>query len=215
MIYGLAGDDQLQGSEGNDVLDGVDGADIVSGGIGNDRITGGPGNDVLNGDIDEDQLFGGDGDDTLNGGDGSDQLDGGAGVDTLRGGSESDLYLFEFEEDPAGVNLTTIDDADIGNSMRFPAGISITEVRAVRTGSDVIIEFGSSRVKIKDENTRNVIDKFEFYDRETPASLNDLPTSLSTTQLLPSLPSSASSTLFCGHESGLLAAAMMAAKCIG
>lgn len=84
-----------------------------------------------------------------------------------------------------------------------------------RTGSDVIIEFGSSRIRIKDENVRNVIDKFEFYDRETPASLNDLPTNLSTTQLVPSLPSSAISTFLCGHESGVLAAALMAAKCIG
>ena len=61
------------------------------------------------------------------------------------------------------------------NTMRFPDGISLDEVRAVRTGADVFIEFGTSRVKIQDGNARSVIDKFEFYDRELPAGLSELP----------------------------------------
>ena len=176
LIYGLAGDDQIIGNEGNDVLDGAAGTDIVSGGNGADRMTGGEGPDTLNGGAGADELFGGEGSDTLNGDTDSDRLDGGLGIDSLSGGSGGDVYLFGFEEDAPNMNqMTTIIDADNGNTMRFPDGISLSEVRAVRTVSDVIIEFGTSRVKIQDGNARNVIDKFEFYDRELPAGLNDLP----------------------------------------
>jgi hypothetical protein len=57
-VLGTAGDDQLNGTPGDDVicgmggndqLFGLDGSDVLSGGAGNDRLVGGPGGDVLQG----------------------------------------------------------------------------------------------------------------------------------------------------------------------
>ena len=175
LIYGQEGQDQIAGNNGNDLLDGGRDADIVSGGAGDDRMTGGDGADTLAGDAGADQLFGGAGDDQLDGGNDSDQLDGGAGVDLLRGGAGSDVYLFFFEEDTSSGTLTTIEDADNGNSFRFPEGFSLSEVRAIQSGNDYLIEFGNSRIRIKDENLRPVVDKFEFFDRAQPATLSELP----------------------------------------
>ncbi len=59
MILGGAGDDFLDGREGND---------IVVGGDGNDTLGGHLGNDVLIGGLGADRIDGGDGDDLLIGG---------------------------------------------------------------------------------------------------------------------------------------------------
>lgn len=80
-MYGLAGDDTLNGNNQNDTLYGGDGADKLYGGVGNDALYGGAGND---------SLYGGDGVDSLDGGDGNDTLDGGNGLDTVLGGLGND-----------------------------------------------------------------------------------------------------------------------------
>lgn len=111
----------------------------------------------------------------LEGGNDADLLDGGAGVDVLRGGAGSDVYLFFLDEDSASGSMTTIEDSDNGNTFRFPEGFSLSEARAIQSGNDYIIEFGNSRILIKDENLRPVVDKFEFFDRAQPATLGELP----------------------------------------
>lgn len=75
--------DRLEGGDGDDWLYGMGGNDLLEGGAGNDRLDGGPGNDML---------FGGEGDDTLDGGAGIDALRGEAGNDRLYFSDVSDLY---------------------------------------------------------------------------------------------------------------------------
>ena len=90
-IFGLAGNDTIDGYFLGDTLWGDEGDDIVRGGDGNDTLHGGTGNDILQGDgyaagdTGTDFLAGEDGNDYLNGGDGWDYLFGGEGDDELFG----------------------------------------------------------------------------------------------------------------------------------
>ncbi|MCE3290564.1 MAG: hypothetical protein K0R83_2576, partial [Caulobacter sp.] len=83
---GGAGNDWLQGDDGDDQLDAGEGADKLFGGAGVDDLVGGLGND---------RLDGGDGADALTGGAGNDLLDGGAGADLMTGGTENDVYIVD------------------------------------------------------------------------------------------------------------------------
>ena len=107
-LFGGAGDDFLNGGNGNDRLHGEAGLDTVFGWRGDDLLDGGAGDDFLYGDSfgllaaefdGHDTLLGGSGDDGLwgeggndriEGGDGDDNLDGGAGDDVLDGGPDDD-----------------------------------------------------------------------------------------------------------------------------
>ncbi|MEM7675453.1 MAG: calcium-binding protein, partial [Myxococcota bacterium] len=62
---------------------GLDGNDTLNGGVGTDRLFGGKGQDTIHGNGGTDHLWGGDGNDVLLGGDGQDRLIGGDGVDHL------------------------------------------------------------------------------------------------------------------------------------
>ncbi len=167
-----AGDDQADGGPGNDFLDGGPGIDALNGQDGDDRIFGGPGADVLSGGLDEDLLAGGDGNDALDGGDGVDVLRGGdgddhltggagddflqgdRGADTLEGGPGKDVYLFNFQDDPApGETPRTeiLDDAVGGNTIVFLGGLSaddITLINDVMTG-DLEIQYGYEEQSIR------------------------------------------------------------------
>jgi Ca2+-binding RTX toxin-like protein len=76
VIYGLAGNDTLNGMGGDDTLYGQASTDTLNGGIGSDVLVGGAGADTLRGE---------DGNDTFlyTIGDGTDTVDGGIGSDTL------------------------------------------------------------------------------------------------------------------------------------
>jgi hypothetical protein len=74
LIFGDEGDDEITGADGNDKLFGGSGKDILQGGFGSDFLYGGPGND---------ELYSGPGDDVLIGGKGSDYFDCGDGYDTI------------------------------------------------------------------------------------------------------------------------------------
>lgn len=89
----------IEGSAFNDILSagpngaglyGLAGNDSIEGGTRGDTLDGGAGNDVLKGLL---------GNDWLRGGEGDDQLDGGAGEDFLDGGAGRDIFLFS---DPMG-----------------------------------------------------------------------------------------------------------------
>jgi Ca2+-binding RTX toxin-like protein len=83
-LYGGPGDDGLYGRGGADVLVGSGGNDTLEGGRGQDLLDGGPGNDRLNGGFGEDSLSGGSGNDRLVGvGGGRDTIDCGSGTDTV------------------------------------------------------------------------------------------------------------------------------------
>jgi uncharacterized repeat protein (TIGR01451 family) len=77
-------------------FDGIAGDQFVFGTIGNDNLSGGFGNDILNG------L---DGNDTLDGQDGNDIIQGGSGNDTLIGGTGNDNFVFNSPTD--GVDTIT------------------------------------------------------------------------------------------------------------
>ena len=64
-IKGGAGEDELNGDEGDDTLLGGDDDDILTGYIGNDTLKGGNGNDILDAGIGLDKLYGGEGEDTF------------------------------------------------------------------------------------------------------------------------------------------------------
>lgn len=92
FLFGLEGDDSLQGStaddwifggEGNDEIMGADGNDKLFGGSRKDLLQGGFGGDFLYSGPGNDELYSGPGDDVLIGGKGSDYFDCGNGYDTI------------------------------------------------------------------------------------------------------------------------------------
>ena len=84
-MFGLNGDDEISGGEGND---------FVAGNAGLDLLFGDAGNDVLRGGNDADELFGGEGSDLLLADGGNDVSHGGEGVDFIfdLGGEENTIY---------------------------------------------------------------------------------------------------------------------------
>lgn len=114
-IVGTSGDDELEGTSGNDVIVGLDGDDEIEGKGGNDLICGGDGEDKLEGDDGNDVLIGGagndelegdDGDDILDGGDGTDELDGDDGFDVCLNGESTEECEDEGGEDTVSPSLT-------------------------------------------------------------------------------------------------------------
>lgn len=92
--------DLIAGDAGNDVINGRNGEDILLGGAGNDIVNGGNHNDVLVGESGNDSLNGGSGNDLLIGGDGDDVLTGGIGNDVMTGGAGADYFVFNDLLDP-------------------------------------------------------------------------------------------------------------------
>ena len=89
-VLGNAGNDQLDGSSGDDDVRGMRGNDRLSGGPGDDHLAGGAGNDSANGDSGNDTVAGGTGWDSVAGRAGSDTLSGGKGRDGISGGAGND-----------------------------------------------------------------------------------------------------------------------------
>lgn len=82
----------MYGLDGDDILNGGDLEDTLSGGNGGDTLYGGKGNDVLNGEGDNDILDGQQGDDILYGGIGNDKLLSQDGNDILYGEEGNDQF---------------------------------------------------------------------------------------------------------------------------
>jgi hypothetical protein len=81
FLFGLEGDDSLQGSTADDWIFGDEGNDEITGADGNDKLFGGDGKDVLQGGFGSDFLYGGPGNDELYSGPGDDVLIGGKSAD--------------------------------------------------------------------------------------------------------------------------------------
>jgi Ca2+-binding RTX toxin-like protein len=122
-IDGLASDDFLKGTVGNDTIFGHRGGDTIESGMGDDILYGGPGNDDISTQGGHSQIFGGSGNDIihaaddsmsgtlgndeLRGGNGHDTILGGLGNDTLRGGAGADRLDGEAGRDIADYSVAT------------------------------------------------------------------------------------------------------------
>ncbi len=86
---------EIDAGAGNDTVQGSQGNDVILGGAGNDALYGNGGNDVLNGGTGNDSLFGNDGDDLFiyRQGDGSDRFNGGNGADIVDAREAKNLSL--------------------------------------------------------------------------------------------------------------------------
>ena len=91
VMHGFGGEDTLDGSSGNDIMFGGDQDDTMDGGSGDDTMLGQRGNDTMFGGIGNDKMDGGRGSDTMDGGDNNDQLFGRTGQDIIDGGAGNDL----------------------------------------------------------------------------------------------------------------------------
>ena len=124
-IYGLNGNDHLEGGNEADLLNGGDGNDILISHSGSDR------------------LFGGSGDDELDGGYGDDDLNGGEGNDIFYDEEGSDTYLFSLG---SGIDIITDyyylnDSVDIV-SFTDVASTAVTSIE--RIGNELVINYGTS-----------------------------------------------------------------------
>ena len=144
VVYGTVGVDAIdvgdagQFAPGNYTVYGLDGDDVINGGTGNDNLYGGAGNDTLDGHGGKNSLFGGDGKDTLiardTTGDGlvtdSDftEMHGGAGVDTLRldNSGSTDGIILDFTNIAPTV-LTGIEYIDLNGSGGKSNGIILSD----------------------------------------------------------------------------------------
>lgn len=127
----------------------TEGADVYTGTAGNDAINGLGGNDTLNGMAGDDTLIGGAGADTLNGGAGADTLDGrnDAASDLMQGGTEGDIYLFA--RGSGADTITEGGDALSTDILRFDTGIATTDIKALRTGNDLVLQIVSTADQVK------------------------------------------------------------------
>ena len=83
-LFGGPGDDELYGRSGSDLLVGDAGRDVLEGGAGADLLDAGPGDDRLNGGLGNDLLAAGRGNDRVTAvGGGRDRIDCGPGRDTV------------------------------------------------------------------------------------------------------------------------------------
>jgi Ca2+-binding RTX toxin-like protein len=94
---------------------------------------------VINGTSTADTLNGTLADDQINGLGGNDILNGNGGNDTINGGLGNNTYLFG-KGDGKDV-LVSYSDTTFGklNTIQFKAGVSVSEVTAARTGSDLVL----------------------------------------------------------------------------
>lgn len=116
-IYGLGGDDLIQGDIQSDTIFGGDGNDAIQGGNGSSTLFGNNGNDVLVGGGGPNILYGG-GTSFLFGGNGDDQLIGGLDHEVMSGGPGHDLFICKGKPDLI-VDFKPSEDKKEGNCVLF------------------------------------------------------------------------------------------------
>lgn len=137
-LRGLAGNDILQGSIGDDNLYGDEGDDTLNGADGNDNLYGGPGDDVIQAGVGNDLLVGGPGNDELYGGPGDDVLIGGPGADYFDCGDGQDVVI-DFNPTQGDTHadncevILTHNSHDIDFMVQH--GIDRSNIQALETGS--------------------------------------------------------------------------------
>lgn len=158
-----AGNDTIEGGDGQDLIFGQGGNDSLLGDGGDDRIEGGEGNDTLDGGQGQDTLEGGAGADVLSGGSGDDQLFGGAGNDHLilgadndfaEGGDGSDRFIVD---GPGNHTIVGGEDAD-GRDIDV-IDLSGVNANVIRTGAE------SGTIELLDDNG-NVTHRIQYSEIE-------------------------------------------------
>ena len=110
-VRGRGGDDTIYGGQGEDNLQGNRGDDYLYGELGDDTIHGGQDNDTI---------YGGEGEDSLQGNQGEDYLDGELGDDTIHGGQDNDtIYGGEGEDSLKGNRGEDYLDGGLGNDTIY------------------------------------------------------------------------------------------------
>lgn len=93
-LRGNSGFDWIKGRSGDDTLIGGRGSDVLKGGRGDDIIQGGAGADILKGGAGNDEIYGGKRGNLMDGGLGDDRLYS-VGIDVLSGGAGADDFIFD------------------------------------------------------------------------------------------------------------------------
>jgi Ca2+-binding RTX toxin-like protein len=154
------GDHIFVGYNSADTVAGSVAGDWIATGNGNDIVNADDGDDIAFGGGGADQLNGGDGADLLAGGAGADTMAGGTGNDTLSGGAGGDLYRIEAggDDDVISESLPSLTDEQLQSgigpiyvvgdgdaplatdtdTLSFLAGIAEADVRATRSGNDLV-----------------------------------------------------------------------------
>jgi len=111
--------------------------------------------------------------DRISGGAGNDTLDGGAGNDVLMGGAGSDTYIFDAGSDQ-DIVVEILDPLDMGavDKVVFGAGVALSDLRAVRSGTDnndlsISIAGSSAVLTIRgwfNSASPSTVSQFEFAD---------------------------------------------------
>jgi Ca2+-binding RTX toxin-like protein len=134
---GLAGNDYLQGSSGDDWLFANQGNDIIEAGTGDDWVFGGRDSDAVRGNVGGDRLFGNFENDLLFGNEGDDFIFGNSGIDSIDGGTENDLIFGGKDDDRIfGGDGGDVILGNLGNDCLH--GQTGNDVLSGNTGSDVI-----------------------------------------------------------------------------
>ena len=146
-IYGLQGDDRIDGKAGADTLYGGIGNDTLFGGDGIDKLYGEAGNDILHGGNGRDTLVGDEGDDKLYGESGDDILVGGTGNDVLEGGSGDDIFVFLPGEFTSGssrkvAESDVITDFEVGEDILSLQG-GVTIIALTEQSGSLVIQLSS------------------------------------------------------------------------
>jgi Ca2+-binding RTX toxin-like protein len=136
MLFGLAGNDNLEGGAEDDMVSGGEGDDMLYGHGGNDSLYGGPGDDHLDGGAGDDRMAGGDGNDTYvvdSAGDTVVELHG-QGLDTVRTGlgsrSAGTVYVIpDFVESLVGTSTS-------GQAVR---GNALDNSLTLGNGADLVL----------------------------------------------------------------------------
>ena len=156
-LTGTARADLLFGSAGDDTIDGGDGNDLILAGPGNDHVFGGAGDDVLIGGPGIDSLFGGAGDDELVAGGElmpGEVYDGGVGRDVL-------AFLMPETADAdllPSLTLTGIEVFDLENGQFDVLRLSLADVLEVTGGLDPATSDTGSLTIFGDFNDELVLD---------------------------------------------------------
>ena len=138
VLYGLGGNDTLQGNVGEDTLIDNSGANILRGGAGSDTITG-------NGTI-----------------------EGGTGNDQLTGTSNSTLYIYNLGDGFDTITDSGYGSASYADTLQLGAGITPASVTFLRTGNDLTLRFSETdQVTVKNwfaDVYYNAIERVTFAD---------------------------------------------------
>lgn len=146
-MSGTAGNDTLYGAQGNtgdaDTIYGLAGNDYIEGYLGEDTLYGGDGDDIIHGggvlntyygETDANILIGDAGNDKIYGSYGNDEITGGTGNDTLTGRLGDDSYYFNLDD--GNDTITEQDSGTAGiDTLYLGAGIAATDVSFVRQGT--------------------------------------------------------------------------------